>query len=431
VTTTYPESSVRRPTGAPPDAARVDRFVDIDLTSAATFGQGVPHAAFDTLRAGAPVAWHDGGAANEFYGGGTATGFWAVTSHALVAEVSRSPGVYSSWLGATLIPEVDEWILVMLRQMILNMDAPDHTRLRRVLQPIFTPRAVERIRDAVTYHAVEVVDALAAAGTGDLVETVAAEMPLRVLADLMGIPAADRHLIFEWSNHLIGLDDPEFGGDPGEAMGALAACLAYGKEVADDRRAHPTDDLISLIANAVVDGEQLSDTEFGMFWLLLIVAGNETTRNSLTGAVLALHEQELWTSVVDDPSLLSTAVDELVRHVSPVLHFRRTAAVDTVLGGQAIRAGDKVAIWYAAANRDPGVFDDPHALLLTRDPNPHLAFGLGPHVCLGAHLARLQVRAVLEELVTRVPELRIDGPATRVHSNFINGISRLPVRCDS
>jgi cytochrome P450 len=251
-----------------------------------------------------------------------------------------------------------------------------------------------------------------------------------VLADLLGMPREDRHLIFDWSNRLIGFDNPDEAQHVEDAIGAFAELMAYGQEIAAARRAEPRDDVVSRIVHAEVDGERLDETEFGMFWLLLVVAGNETTRNALSGAVVALHEHDRWDWLRDRPDQLPVAVEELLRYVSPVMQFRRTATADTVLGDQRIRAGDKVVVWYGAANRDPEVFPDPHGLDLQREPNPHVAFGVGPHFCLGAHLGRLEIVVMLRELLERVPDLTVAGPVTGVASNFINGISRLPVRLE-
>jgi cytochrome P450 len=312
--------------------------------------------------------------------------------------------------------------------MMLNMDAPQHHRLRRILQPVFTPRAIERLRASIVTNARDIVDNVMAEGECDLVTTVSAEMPLLVLADLLGMPRHDRGLMFEWSNALIGLDDPGADTHLDGALSAIAELLAYGQAMADSRRAAPQDDIVSTIVNAELDGDRLDDTEFSMFWLLLVVAGNETTRNALSGAVVALQEHGLWTRLARERSSMPTAIEELLRFVSPVMHFRRTATADTLLGDQRVRGGDKVVIWYGAANRDPAVFDDPHHLDLERDPNPHVAFGVGPHFCLGAHLARLEITEMLGQLLTAAPSLTMTAPAQRVASNFINGISRLPVR---
>lgn len=256
---------------------------------------------------------------------------------------------------------------------------------------------------------------------------VSAEMPIRVLADLFGMPRDDRHLIFEWSNALLGADNPSETQHAADSMNALAGMMAYGQAMADDRRTNPRDDLVSRIVNAEVDGERLSDTEFQMFWLLLVVAGNETTRNAVSGAVVALHEQGLWSWLAEHPDQLEVATEELIRYVSPVHQFRRTATRDLTLGDQQVRAGDKVVMWFNAANRDPAVFADPHRLDLIREPNPHVAFGIGPHFCLGAHLARLEATEMLRQLLRYAPDMTIGAP-TRTASNFINGVARLPVR---
>jgi cytochrome P450 len=425
---------IPQPGDPPAGATEAAAIIDVDLSAPATFESGVPHEAFDRLRAVAPVAWHTEqlpemltqarGLTNLI----ESPGFWAVTSHAAVTEVSRTPEVYSSWLGTVFLNSVDPMSLSLARQMMLNMDPPDHSRLRRILQPIFTPRAVERLRQSVETNAREIIDEVVGEGACDLVTSVSAEMPLRVLADLLGMPRSDRGLMFDWSNKLIGLEDPEYGGDLNQSLTAFAEMMQYGKTIADARRAEPADDIVSMIVNAEVDGERLSDVEFAMFWLLLVIAGNETTRNSFSGAVVALHEHDRWTFLGDRPDLLPTAVDELVRYVSPVIQFRRTATQDTALGGQHLRAGDKVVVWYGAANRDPAVFEEPHALDLARQPNPHVGFGIGPHFCLGSHLARLQLTSLLGETLRRLPDLQIDGPVLRVRSNFINGIRHLPVR---
>jgi cytochrome P450 len=424
------------PSEPPPAARLVADLVDVDLTSGRSFLAEVPHAAFDVLRAAGGVAWHAELPPDPAFNQGDvlrfveSPGFWVVTSHELVTAVLRDPASFSSHLGGTTMPSLAPESLAMFRQMMLNMDPPEHVRLRRILQPIFTPRAVERLHESVTTNAREIVDDLAGVAECDLVTSVSAEMPLRVLADLLGMPRSDRHLIFQWSNALLGFDDPGAERHVEEALGAFGELMAYGQAMAEARRAEPRDDVVSRIVHAEVDGERLDDTEFAMFWLLLVVAGNETTRNALSGAVVALHEHDRWGWLRDHPERLPTAVDELLRYVSPVMQFRRTATADTVLGDQRIRAGDKVVVWYGAANRDPEVFPDPHVLDLARDPNPHVAFGVGPHFCLGAHLARLELTEMLGELLGRASDLSIAGPVTRVPSNFINGISHLPARLE-
>ena len=410
---------------------RVTDIVDIDLSTGAAFASGVPHDAFDALREHGGIAWHDEGPVpsmgdNPLLQFVDSPGFWVVTSHALVTEVDRDQERFSSALGGTFMPSLAEESLAMFRQMMLNMDHPEHTRLRRILQPIFTPKSVAQLQASIEANA---GDILAEVGDDefDLVTTVSAEMPLRVLADLFGMPRSDRHLIFEWSNALLGADNPSTAQHATDAMDALAGMMMYGQAMADERRADPRDDIVSRIVTAEVDGDRLGDSEFQMFWLLLVIAGNETTRNAVSGAVIALHEQGLWSWLAEHPEHLPTAVEELLRVVSPVHHFRRTATRDTVLGDQQVRAGDKVVIWFSAANRDPAVFADPHRLDLQRDPNVHVAFGTGPHFCLGAHLARLEMSQMLAHLLERAPRLTIGEPA-RVASNFINGVAHLPAR---
>ncbi len=483
------------PSDPPAGARMVADLTDVDLTTGRSFLASVPHEAFDAIRS-AGVAWHHEPPPDPAFARGDilrfveSPGFWVATSHEHVSEVLRNQGLFSSRLGGTFMPSMAPESLAVFRTMMLNMDPPEHVRLRRILQPVFTPKAVARLQESVAVNAAEILDDLGldpdlgfAAGSGpgqaagrsdgpagaaaraqddagvvaaaartevDLVTAVSAEMPLRVLADLLGMPRSDRHLIFQWSNALLGFDNPppdpalppcaesapgptDHSGDDeathaDEALAAFGELLAYGQATFDARRADPTDDVVSRIVHAEVDGERLDSTELSMFWLLLVVAGNETTRNALSGAVIALDEHDRWDWLRAHPESLPTAVEELLRYVSPVMQFRRTATADTVLGDQHIRAGDKVVVWYGAANRDPAVFADPHGLELERRPNPHLAFGVGPHFCLGAHLARLELAEMLGLLLERVPRLEVAGPVTRVASNFINGVARLPVR---
>ncbi|MFV2176756.1 cytochrome P450 [Actinomadura sp. LOL_016] len=425
---------IQQPQSAPPGAARVADLCDVDLSDPRTYTSGPPHAAFDALRAAAPVAWQDerpvANRASESSSGLPAPpspGFWAVTSHRIVHEMSRLPDVHSNYLGGVQMFTADELTLSGLRLMMLFMDPPEHSRLRRIISPAFAPRAIKALRTSVERRAEEIADGIAGAGSVDFVETVAKEFPTRVLADLLGMPAEDRHLIIRWTDGMIGFEDAELAGDPTAAAEMFGEAVEYGRQVAADRRSRPTDDVMSAIANAEVDGERLTDDEFCMFWILLVIAGNETTRNSLSGAVVALQEHGLWSGLARDPGRLATGTDELVRHVSPVMQFRRTATRDVELGGQHVRAGDKVVMWYGAANRDPAVFADPHSLDLSRDPNPHLAFGTGPHFCLGSRLAELEISTMLTELLTRYPRLSIDGEVSRITSSFISGIERLPV----
>ncbi len=418
----------------PPTGARLaGDLVDCDLSTGGAFAHGVPHDAFDRLRRAGGIAWHSEAPVAGLMGDNPllqfvdSPGFWVVTSHELVTEVDRDAERFSSEAGGTFMPSLADESLVMFRQMMLNMDAPGHTRLRRIIQPVFTPKAVDALRTSIEVNAAEVLQGLD--GDFDLVAAVSAELPLRVLADLFGMPRADRHKIFEWSNALLGAENPGAAEHAQDSMVALAEMMGYGQAMAEDRRASPRDDIVSRIVNAEVDGERLNDDEFQMFWLLLVIAGNETTRNAVSGSVVALHEQDAWSWLAERPQHLATAVDELLRFVSPVQQFRRTATRDTPLGDQQVRAGDKVVIWFGAANRDPAEFADPHHLDLRRAPNRHVAFGAGPHFCLGAHLARLELAEMLRALLDRAPDLTVGTPV-RVASNFINGIAHLPAHRD-
>src|ERR1035437_3507836 len=402
---------IASPQDPPTNARRVSNIVDVDLTQGSTFSDAVPHAAFDALRSDGGIAWHDeapiapGMDQGEFLQFVDSPGFWAVTRYDLVTTVLKNHQLFSSQLGGAFMFSLSPTSLAMFRLMMLNMDPPDHARLRRILTPIFMPKAVERLHASVVTNAIEIADAVDASQSCDLVTAVSAEMPLRVLADLLGMPLEDRHLLFEWSNQLLDFDSMDASADRDGALGAFAGLMAYGEDIAQARRSEPRDDIVSRIVQAEVDGERLSDTEFSLFWLLLVIAGNETTRNALSGSVVALDESDQWTWLADHPAHLAVAIEELLRFVSPVHNFRRTAVQDTMLGDQLVRGGDKGVVWYGAANRDPAVFDDPHQLTLTRVDNPHLAFGIGPHFCLGAHLARMELSVMLQELLHRFPHL--------------------------
>lgn len=426
---------IAQPQSAPAGAPNVTALTGVDLADPATFARETPHAAFDLLRAQAPVAWHDEQekttSSSELSSGLPAPyspGFWAVTRHDLVEHVSKHPEVFSSELGGSQLFSADEISLASMRLMMLNIDPPDQVRLRKVVSPAFTPRSVNALRQFVLDQARDIAEGLPTDTVVDAVDLVSKELTTRVLAEILGMPQADRHLIVKWSDGLVGFEAAEQDGNAEEVMLLQMELFAYGQQVLVSRRENPTGDLMSEIANAEIDGERLSDDEFCFFWILLIIAGNETTRNSITASILHLQEQGLWERLVARPELLTpVAIEELIRFASPVTQFRRTATRDVELGGQQIRAGDKVVIYYPAANRDPEHFDTPHELVLDRDRNPHLAFGVGPHFCLGTRVARLQMHAMLTELVTRHPSLRVVGEPVRTRSSFIAGLDSLPV----
>ena len=361
------------------------------------------------------------------------TGFWAVTRHAALVTAARHPAVFSSAARGAFLPDPrtpDD--LERARQLLVNMDAPEHARIRRHLTAAFTPNAVERLAVGVRAHAATLVDRAVAAGGGDAVADLAAELPLLVLVDLLGMPRADRGLLFRWSNSLVGFDDPEYGGGSLREYGrTFAEAFRYAAELADSRRRRPGEDLVSRLVASEVDGRRLTAAEFAQLWLLLVIAGNETTRHLLSGSLLALAGQPRQRDrLAADPGLTRTAVDELLRWVSPIMQFRRTAVTDTDLHGRPIRAGDKVVLYYVSANRDEAVYADPDRLDLGRRPNPHLAFGVGPHYCVGSHLAALEARTFLDQLRPHLARLRLAGPPVRLASSFMNGIKSLPVTFD-
>ena len=316
---------------APTEARFATDVSEFDLMEPKGFIPAIPHPAFDALRAHSGIAWHSEPPAAGRLGDGSflqfldGPGFWAVTSHALVSQVDRDQELFSSELGGTTIQSVTAESLLIFRQMMLNLDHPRHSRLRKILQPAFTNRSVGQLHESIVHNASEILDGIDDDAEIDLVDAISAEMPLRVLADLFGMPREDRHLIFEWSNALMGAENPDQAQHAQEAAIAMAGMMGYGLQMAADRRANPQDDIVSRIVNAEVDGERLDDTEFSMFWLLLVIAGNETTRNAVTGSVLALHEHDQWGWLAQHPEHLGSAVNELLRYVSPVQQFRRTA----------------------------------------------------------------------------------------------------------
>lgn len=396
---------------------------DVDLYDPDSYVAAVPHEMFATLRREAPVFWHEQPDGD---------GFWCVTRHADLGTVNRDAGLFSSWEKTALmqVPEPDA--LEMSRLMMLNMDPPQHTQLRKIVNRGFTPKRIRDLMDVLEQRAQTIVDEIIERGACEFVSDVAAELPLQAIAEFLGVPQEDRRMIFDWSNQLIGFDDPEFRTSEEQAQEAAAQLYAYAEGLAAERQANPRDDIVTALITAEVDGEALTTNEFDLFFLLLAVAGNETTRNAISHGMLALIEHpEERRRLVEDPSLIDTAVEEILRWASPVMHFRRTATRDTVLHDQEIKAGDGVIMWHISANRDEEVFDDPFRFDVGREHNPHtmhVAFGGGgPHFCLGANLARAEIKVMFEALLPRIPDMELTGPARRLRSNFINGIKEMPV----
>jgi cholest-4-en-3-one 26-monooxygenase len=345
-----------------------------------------------------------------------------------VTYVSRHPELFSSHTKLALFDESPDDNIALQQMMMLNQDPPDHTRKRGFVNRGFTPRAIgvleQHIRDICRQLISEV------GPEADFVRDIAAPLPLYVICELLGAPVEDREKIFEWSNALIGFDDPEFQASPDAGELAAGQIYAYANQLADERRENPRDDIVTKLLEPDDRGDRLSTDEFDLFILLLTVAGNETTRNAASGGMLTLFQHpEQWQRLLSDKSLVRTAVDEIVRWVTPVNLFRRTATQDIELHGKTIKKGDKVVVFYGSANRDESVFADPDVFDVGRNPNPHIGFGGGgPHFCLGAHLARLELRVLFETLLELMATIEPRGNARRLRSNFINGIKEMPVR---
>ncbi|MFD5622430.1 cytochrome P450 [Streptomyces yangpuensis] len=413
----------------------MDHAADIpDVFDPRIYALGVPHERYRLLRDRYPVARQP---EPEIAGWPAGPGFWAVTRHADVVHVLRDHRTYSSWLGATQIRDPDPADLPFLRRTMLNQDPPEHGGLRRLVARAFTPARVDAFAVRVRKRARTLLATAREAaddGAADLVRTVTDEYALLNLTDLLGVPPADRALLLEWTVRVIGYQDPDDAPAPllgpdgtplnPRSPALLGEMFAYARELAAHKRDHPGDDVMTALATAGLDPAELE-----MFFFLLTVAGNDTVRSAAPGGLLALAgapDEYRRLAAGDVP--VERAVEELLRVHPPVLSFRRTAAVDHELAGQPVRAGDKVVVLHASANHDERVFTDPGRLDLGRTPNPHVSFGDGPHVCLGAHFARLQLRTLYEEWCAAMPVPELAGPPRRLVSNFINGITRLPLR---
>ncbi|MEU8798788.1 cytochrome P450 [Spirillospora sp. NPDC048819] len=406
--------------------ATPDTTPDIELVDPGAYEHGgIPHGQLAWLREHDPVHRHHGDPGRDF------PPFWAITRHEDVVHVSRHPELFSSWRRLALFEEPEEEHLVLQRMMMLNQDPPEHSRKRSIVNRGFTPRAIGALEQHIREICRELVAETVERGEeADFVRDLAAPLPLYVICELLGAPPEDREKIFTWSNTLIGGDDPEFQRTPEEGQAAATELYAYANVLAANRRENPREDIVTKLLQPDADGEVLSGDEFELFVMLLSVAGNETTRNAATGGMLALLEhREQWERLKADRSLVRTAADEIVRWVTPVNLFKRTAARDTEIRGRKIAEGDKVVVFYASANRDEAVFADPYGFDVGRDPNPHLGFGGGgPHFCLGAHLARLELSVLFETLLDAMPNIELNGNVRRLRSSFINGIKEMPVR---
>lgn len=386
--------------------------------------------AFATLREERPVSFHEEPDLKVLPQG---PGYWALTHHRDILLASRTPEIFCSGKGSSLA-DLPEPFLDFFGSMI-NMDDPQHARLRRLVSRGFTPGKLGSLEVNVRRVAAEIIDSVCERGECDFVTEIAAALPLRIICDMMGIPESQHAFVFDRTNIILGPGDPEYVPD---IMQAIPALLTAGAELnqlfielAERRRATPTDDLTSTLVHAEIDGERLSDQELASFFILLVVAGNETTRNAISHGMLALCEypeqRAIWQA--DFAAVTPTAVEEIVRWATPVIHFRRTATRDTEIAGQAIREGQKVVLFYCSGNRDERAIEDPYRFDVRRTPNEHVGFGgPGPHYCLGAHLARREIAIMFDELLRRLPDLEIAGEPQRLVSNFINGIKHMPCR---
>ncbi|TFH20990.1 MAG: cytochrome P450 [Myxococcales bacterium] len=393
---------------------------DIDLFDLDGFANGAPHDVFDLLRREAPVFWH------EEPGG---PGFWAVTRHADVQYVSRTPAIFGS-APNTNIQDPDPERIAILGEIMINMDPPRHNAYRNTINKGFVPKRVAKLESYITGVAEGIVDAVAPRGECDFVEDVAALLPMTMICELFGIPDADRRYAYELANRLTSSDDPEIQDADGTAEAAFAETFEFAVRLGEEKKKNPADDLASLVVNAKIDGKPVDDLVFGTFVMMMIVAGNETTRTVTSNGMIRLIEHpDQMQALVQQPSRIPVAVEEILRYEPGVHHFRRTAREDTELGGTSIRKGDKVVVWYPAANRDAEVFDDPHTFNIARsNASAHLTFGIGQHYCLGAALARAQLCTIFHEVLTRLPDIELVEPPRRLRSNFINGVKEMRVR---
>ncbi len=402
---------------------------DLDLSDPESFRQGPPHDYLRVLRREAPVHWNPPPSEQKTVNA-IRQGFYVLTKYADVVHVSRNPRLFSSALGAPFLWDLDEAHLGGIRAMMLGMDPPEHVRYRRLISRGFTPKMVSGLEPVIRRHAREVVDRIAERGECEFVEEIASELPLVLICELMGIPFEDRKKIFEWSNQMIGADDPDMRAAPGQEGMAAAAMWMYSNELAARKKREPDDTLVSLYVNAEVEGEKVSELELNHFFVLLSVAGNETTRNATSHVMRLLFEHpdqyERLRSDVD--RYLPGAIEEALRMAPPVMNFRRTATGDTEIRGVRIRRGDKLYLSYPAANRDEEVFPEADRFDIAREKNDHLSFGIGEHFCLGSNLARMQLRSILRELLTRLPDMQQVGAPQLQRSNFIHGIKQMRVR---
>ena len=397
----------------------------IDLTAPETYQGDVPREVFRYLRDQAPVYWHE----DPQQG----IGFWAITRHADLDFVSKNPQLFSSSEKSCLLNESDPENLALLRLQLINMDPPDHLKYRRLVRNAFTPRQVDSYEPRFREVARDILSKAVEGGRCEFVADVASELPLIAICELMGVPLDKRRRLFELTNIMMGMDDPELTTTEEDGMLAMLEMFFLAQELAEQHRTNPQDDIVNVLLNGTVEDEPLTDEEFCHFFLLLIVAGNETTRTvTAQGMRLLMEHPDQYRQLLENPDLLEGAIEEFLRFNPAVIAFRRTAMEDVELGGQQIRKGDKIQLYYAAASSDEAVFEDADTFDITRAQredvrNKHRAFGIGEHFCMGSHLARLELKVIFEEILKRIRNPELDGDINWLRSNFIHGIKSMPI----
>ena len=401
------------------------RLTDIDLTNPDIFQTGTPHDMFRLLRREAPVFWHE-----EKNG----PGFWAVTKYDDLKYVSRNPQLFSSEAQGTLLRDPPAADLPYVQAIMLNMDPPKHRHYRALISKAFTPRMVDNLHARVRTMVREIINGVIEKGECDFVEDIAARLPLWVIADMMGVPDEDRRHIYEIGNKLVGFDDPEYHPDGTtvddmNAKDAFAEMFMYADKLREQARSNPKDDLATGLVMAEIDGERLSDMDFNFFFLVLLIAGNETTRTVTTNGMLTLmdHPDQL-ADLRRDIRLLPGSVEEILRFAPAVHCFRRQSLAPAEIRGQRIEPDQKIMLWYPSANRDEDVFDQPDIFNIRRHPNDHVAFGFGEHYCLGANLARLELNEIFRGIALRLHDVELSAAPRRLRSTFINGVKEMQIR---
>jgi cytochrome P450 len=403
------------------------RPAELDLTDPMLYQQGPPHEIWTRLRRDAPISWHDETERSP--------GFWIISKYDDVVRISRDPHGFISSRGVNMGGAAQEegGGAYAGGRMMLVTDPPDHVKLRRLVNKGFTPRRVAALEPHIRELVRSILDGVVERGECDFVTDISAKLPVAVICEMMGVPEDAWQMMFDLTNRMIGAEDPEYqieGMDrQTAAQHSQMQMFGYFAQMLADRRKTPANDLMTVLSQSEIDGERLSDQDILIFAFLLIIAGNETTRNATSGGMLTLMQHpEQHAKLLADPSLLNSAIEEMLRWVTPVIHFARTCTADTEIRGQKIKAGERIVMFYPSANRDEDIFPDPFTFDIARTPNDHLAFGMGEHFCLGSNLARLEMQVVFEELLRRLPDMEQSGDIHRLRSNLISGIKHMPVK---